>query len=189
MMRRGSKQRGATMLEALIALVVLSTGTAAIAELLGYVSKSQGTARFQGASLDLYATISAEIQDAHCDVQPDGVTEMVDPGLAPTAGAWVDAPVAGSKIVTVGQMPQFSPPVAVRYQVSGRTRDVLQSDGTNQTLNNAPPHVDVVVEVRQVMNVPTMDDPAIVDGYWIRSFPIVKVCNLRTDDNGRGEFY
>ena len=189
-MRRGSSQRGATLIEAMIAVVVLVIATAAIAELLRHITRAQTTMSFQSAALDMYARLSAEIQDAHCDVDPAFATIDIDPAL--TAAGWVGAPpfgVApppGSTITSFGVFNEYSPRMNVRFQPQALT----QSDGDGNASLDGPPTIVVLIEVRQITNEATQDDPTVTDGYWIRTYPVTKLCNIRLEpNNGRGEFY
>lgn len=199
-MRRGSvtrgkrNTRGATLIEALIAVVVLALGTAAIAELLKYTSDAHRTMSFQTASIDLYARLAAEIQDAHCDVDDVDFTVInIDPGLTQGDGVFVgDAPFgaavppAGSKIQSAGIFREYTPDLSVRYQATW----VPAIDANVDGLLDGPPGYNIDVEVRQITGDATQDNPATLDGYWIRNYPISKVCNIRLEDtNGRGEFY
>lgn len=189
-MRRGASQRGATLIEAMIAVVVLVVATAAIAELLRHITRAQTTMSFQSAALDAYARLAAEIQDAHCDVDPTFATIDIDPALV--APGWVGdppfgaAPAPGSTITAFGLFDEYSPKMNVRFQ----PQPLTQSDGNANASLDGPPTITVLIEVRQMTNDAAQDDPALTDAYWIRTYPVTKLCNVRLEpNNGRGEFY
>ncbi len=176
--RRG--RRGATLIEALVALAALGVGTAGIASLISHLSKVHRREAFQTASLDMLATFSTQVRDAACDVLP-GTTTLVqgptDPGFFGVG--YQTTPIVGSSITLVGDV-AGTPPMRLSYNA---VREVVP-------LNFAgPPSFDVSFRIREITNDPTLDDPNVTEGYWIRNFTVKKVCNLRTEQDGRGEFY
>jgi hypothetical protein len=104
-----------------------------------------------------------------------------DPGLVLTAPAWVTAPVPGSSILYVGNFVDRVPAINVSYMVAPETVPV-----------NVPPPLapglEISVRIREIMNDPLKDDPNLVNGYWIRVFPVKKTCTLRYDATSRGEY-
>lgn len=175
-MRRVARRarRGATLIEALIALAALAVGSAGVVSLLTYVTQANRRAAFQNRSLEIIAELSTQIRDVHCDIRPDGTT-IRDPGLAAVTHA---IPIAASGITLVGDL-GGTPPIRVQYVVSD----------SNLAGFGGPPGIDIDVQIREIMNDPNKDDPTVLVGYWIRTFVVKKVCNFRLDDAGRGEFY
>lgn len=176
--RRG--RRGATLIEALVALAALGIGTAGIASLISHLSKVHRRQAFQTSSLDVLATFSTQVRDATCDLLPNTVSLTsgpADPGLL--APGWQAGPVRGSAITTVGRI-DGSPPILVSYN------SVLVAVPPTFA---GPPSFDVQVRIREITGDPTLDDPNVTQGYWIRDFTVKKVCNLRLEADGRGEFY
>src|SRR5258706_7360050 len=90
--------RGMTLVEAVLAIGVLAMGLAGISGLLAHVSTASHKSSFLNASLDAFTKISAQVQNAACDMAPGG--PQVDPRL--TTGACVPAFIAGSEINAVG---------------------------------------------------------------------------------------
>lgn len=182
-MRRAS--RGMTLLESMIALLVMATGVAGLFGMIKHVQGANQNLAFQNASLDAFARLSAQLRDAQCDY-PASMTPIplvpgtTDPGLTAGLGAWFGAagPAAGSSITFVGSpttnplMAQFTPPIAVDYMV---TQDPA-----------SPPSLQIDVRVREIKRNATQDNAALVNGSWIRVFPVQKVCNPRWDPQGRG---
>jgi type II secretory pathway pseudopilin PulG len=178
--RGRSAQRGATLIEALIALAALGVGAAGVLSLLVTVTRTNERLGFHNRSVELAAEVAAQIQDAACDVRVGDLVVSAasrDPGLAP--GGPYDAPLPGSGIRTVGDL-DGRPPIRIRYTVAEEDR-ALAPEG--------PPALDVTIEIREITRDPARDDPAVINGYWIRRFPVKKICNLRLELSGRGEYY
>ncbi|MCC7381221.1 MAG: prepilin-type N-terminal cleavage/methylation domain-containing protein [Deltaproteobacteria bacterium] len=190
-------QRGTTLVEAMVAVVVLSVGTAAITELLRSISTANRRMDFQTTSLDIFGEFAAQVQDAPCDMFP-GVAAPVndgstDPGLllAPPPPGWQEiVPVAGSAITMVGD---FGPATGVaatqnrllNYRVRYNAQPSAPPVG-----GAGVPAFDLQVEIREITFDPLKDAPATTDGYWIRTFPLKKICNVRTEpEDGRGAYY
>lgn len=184
-MRRRSHhhQRGATLIEAMIAAVILAVGTAAVTELLKQVSIANRRMTFQTTALDTFTAIASQIQDATCDVPPGAAVPgalTTDPGLwaaISNIGTWQNAPVAGSGITTLGDLT-----LVKAYPIRATFRAVAAP-----APGLGPPNFDLEVEVREIMRDAVLD--AAVEGYWVRTYPVKKVCNRRTEAQGRGEFY
>ncbi|MFO0726906.1 MAG: prepilin-type N-terminal cleavage/methylation domain-containing protein [Myxococcota bacterium] len=180
---RLKNRRGATLIEAMIAMVVIAVGTAAVTELLRQVSQANRRMNFQTTAVDVFTAVATQIQDATCDVPPGAAAPgalTTDPGLwdaISNAGTWRTAAVAGSVINRLGDLSAVMPlPIQVQIRQNGAP-----------ALGNGPPAYDFEIEVRELMHDAAKD--AATEGYWIRTYPVKKVCNLRLEDIGRGEFY
>ena len=179
---------GATLIEALIAMAALGVGAAGVFTLLAHVSQTNRRAAFQTRSLDIASEFATQVRDAACDV-PQGAIAVspasTDPGLNqqnwyPGTGVTIDQPAAPiGSFNLVGFLPGI-PPVHVSYRATAEAGTVA-IDG--------PPAFDVEVRIREVTGDPDKDDPNVVTGFWMRTFPIKKVCNIRLELNGRGEYY
>ncbi|MCA9548646.1 MAG: hypothetical protein KC933_01340 [Myxococcales bacterium] len=176
-----------TLMEALIAVVVMATAMVGIFGMINHVQGANRTLDFQNAALDAFARVAAQIRDAQCDFParvPAFTPATTDPGLV-NFGLWQGVPggpVANSAITFVGDaasnpaLAEYVPPIAVDYVVN-----LAPPPGPL-----APPTLRVDVRVRQIMNDAAKDNPALTDGYWIRMFPVEKVCAARQDQFGRG---
>lgn len=192
-MRSTNTQRGMTLVETMVSVVVLTIGVASIFNLLGHMSSSQRSLSLTGHGVDLYSQLSAEIRDAHCDFQatdPPGAFS-IDPGLALVPpNTWVDdlaPPPPTSTIRAFGLRNDVKPTMRISYRV----RPVGAFTGARAATQLLAYEVDI--RVREVMNDPVRDAPAREDGYWIKMFTIEKLCNGRVDpptasQSGRGEF-
>lgn len=177
--------RGMTLLEAIIAVLVLVTGVAALMGMIINVENANRSMALQHASLDILARLSAQIRDAECDFMPAvGLgAGTSDPTF--TTGAtstWLTTPVPGSSITLLGDA--TTNPALVDYvpsvSVAMRVRP--------EVAVNATPSFQIDVQVRQIMRNSAQDDVNLVDGYWIRVYPVQKLCNARTDATQRGEY-
>ena len=200
-MRRVS-ERGVTLLEAMIALTVLVTGIAALFGLINHVHSANRTMAYATSSIDVFAQISAQIRDARCDFDADnppgpGTVDaaLTDPGLASVlGGAWVSGPIGGSQISLIGDLdgsnpalPKLVPPLRVDYRVQVEDTAKLTAQDGNAPVPNAP-SLEVDVRIRELTGDPARDNPALEDAYWIRTFPVKKLCNPRLDETSRGEY-
>lgn len=190
MMRRRRSQAGLTLLEAVLALAVFSTGVAALFGMISNVSNANRSSSFHRNSLDLFARLSAQIRDAQCDydgntVPPVFDPALTDPGLAPTAGfIGVGGPVGGSAITAVGNttsnavyFQEYVPPMQAEYQVTL----------VAPTFPNEPPSLQVDVRIREITFDAAKD--AMIAAPWIREYPIQKACAPRYDGQPRGAFF
>lgn len=172
-----------TLLEAVFAVGVLAIGFVGVAGLLSNVSATNRSSAFLNASLDVFATISAQIQNAPCDHRPGGNNR--DPGL--TVGPWITAPVANSEITHVGLLDAArtgaTAPIRVAYNV------VLIAPGNcpNPCTQGDTYRVDVQLCDQSDPGRMACATPQV--GYWVRTFQVSKTCTVRLDDTGRGEFY
>jgi hypothetical protein len=166
-----------TLIEAMIAIAVLATGTAAVASMLTTVNAATKKASFQTQALDLFVAFSTQVQDAACYYLPDGTTD-IDPGLAVNAGGY-GAPVPGSAITLVGGWPSVGPQkLTLLYNVlAGPPPPAI-------------PSYDILVQICEVATLDRVNSAACVfgvGGSTVRSFPLHKVCTYRADQLGRGE--
>jgi hypothetical protein len=162
-----------TLVETMIALVVLATGIAAIFGMVAHVSRANRTMVLQTRSVDAYAQLAAEIQNAQCDFNPVDGTRIVDPGLAP--GTYTVA-VANSAIQHVGVtdgtvLPATVPQMAIQYQVTDVT---VPGPG-------ALPALEIEIQISELNAVGQVGD-------GLRRYPVRKICNARLDETRRGEF-
>jgi prepilin-type N-terminal cleavage/methylation domain-containing protein len=182
-----ASRRGMTLVEAIIAMLVLTIGVAGIYNLLGSISGSQHNLRLNSQGLDLYSRIASEIKDSVCDypAQLAGVPivpaqAVRDPGLL-TENIWIPAVVAqpaGSRIRTIGDFDGDGAPTAAAnavLRVDYRVRSLA-------LVNVNPLTYEIDVRVRQIQGDPVRDAPALENGTWIRVFTVQKVCNARTED-------
>lgn len=181
-----------TLIETMLALVVLVTGIAAVFGMANHVQTANNNLKFQTLTLDYFARISAQIRNARCDfpaslptVAPGDL--ITDPGLnpglagvAPAFGGWVVAPTGSITLVGVtdgAALPLTVPRLQIAYRMSLDTT----------TVPNIPSY-DIEVQIREITNDPARDNINLVDGHWIRVYPISKVCNARLDEQARGEY-
>jgi type II secretory pathway pseudopilin PulG len=175
-------RRGVTLIEAMIALGALAIGTAGVASMMTNVSNATKKASFQTQALDVFAAFSTQVQDATCDVLPDGTTDA-DPGLAVNAGGYTAA-VAGSAVTLVGAWPGLPPAqkLTVLYSVTP----------TPGLPVGAPPAFDLTVQICEFNSHDEILAAAAPCAWglragWVRVFPLHKVCTFRLDQTGRGE--
>lgn len=184
--QRSGRQRGMTLLEAMIAVMVLAVGLVGLFGLIEGVQDAHRRSQFDVIALDAFSRLSAQIADAQCDfpaTTPGSLAAAtLDPGLNP-AGVWVGHPAAvpGSTIVAIGDLAD----VSVRSRVQYRVRDVT---GSNPAFAAAAPKLEVEVRIRQLMGdgATGPDAEALEEGYWIRIYPLEKVCAPRLLPPGAG---
>jgi type II secretory pathway pseudopilin PulG len=183
--RRSHRERGVTLVETMIALIVLSTGVAAVFGMVTHVTTANRSLTFQANSLDVFARVAAQIQDTQCDFPTTG-PPVIDPGLLVAQNTWITAPVGNSAISFIGvtdgvDLPELTQPkMRIEYQLSRETPGPPTPDAFN-----------INVRVREITNDPVKDAlgfaPSIFDGgHWIRVYPVKKVCVPRVDDLVRG---
>lgn len=191
---RSRRNRGAALLESVIALGVLAAGTAAVMALVTEVHRAGTKSTFHTSALDLFAAFSAQVRNAACDVSPlslgtgpNGAT--TDPGIMPGAYTGVPA-VPGTAITLVGDFigpTQLlsAPPMRLTYTV---TESLPRSV-------DAAPLLEIDVTIRELTRDAAKD--ALALSPWARNFRLAKVCTLRSDNGtacgtppcGRGEYY
>jgi type II secretory pathway pseudopilin PulG len=180
------QQLGMTLIEAVIAALILGLSVTAIVGMITRVEQANGQAAFSTKSLDALATIASQIRDAQCDYSAadDVVVSLatlpvatVDPGLLVGAG-WQTAPVPNSVIDYVGDRVELMPPIQIAYQVV---------DGTGADVAGipAPVAIDAEIRIRHIQQgVDEADWPE-------RIFPVAKVCTVRlqaVNQRARGEY-
>lgn len=193
MRRRARKyRRGATLIEAMVAVAVLGIGTAAAAGLIQMVAKAKQQMAFQRRATEMYQLFTAQLEDASCDVDITGAAMGAIDGALTAPPGFLNAgcgpaPCGGcpaaSTVTTCGDMMTFAPIVNVSWQV-----DAGPIGGP--AVNAAPPEYHLTLRVRAVTNDP-VKDAAASTGTHVRNFPVNKICNIRTDADPllrRGEF-
>lgn len=183
MKRRSNKStRGVTLVETMIALIVLATGIAALFGMATHVQTANRSLSFQTQSVDIFSRLTAQFRDARCDFDPVNPAVLIlDPALNQATGAWINTPSGSISYVgdTGGPtqtLPQTVPAMRIDYRL---TRDL--------SAPNVPAFI-VDIRVRELMIDPAMNDPNMESGYWIRTYPMVKTCNARLEGTARGEF-
>lgn len=191
---RRRRNRGAALLESVIALGVLAAGTAAVMTLVTEVHRAGNKSNLHTTSLDLFAAFSAQVRNAACDVSPLNLgtgpaAATTDQGLMP--GIYTGTPaLVNSAITLVGDFtgPRqlvSAPPMQLRYTVTeAMPRSV-----------DAPPLLEIDVTIRELTGDAAKDSLAMSP--WARNFRLTKVCTLRSDNGtacgsppcGRGEYY
>lgn len=187
-----SRRRGATLVESLIALVVISVGTAAITELLKYISEASRRMAFQSTALDVYGEVVAYVEDARCNVvtqvpRVEQYDPIVQRMIARTDWMWLSR--AGGRLVESAAPPAgpvFSGVAQATAPVWVAIRRVGPPPATNAV---GPPVIAFEVQVRERMHDAGRDSPALESGYWIRILPAKKVCSFRDEVQGRGELF
>jgi Tfp pilus assembly protein PilV len=192
------KQRGMTLLEAVIAIGVLAIGFLGIAALLTSVSAATRKSAFHNYALDVYTAFAAQVQNAKCDFAPSTPTaQTIDTGLL-AAGAWHTAPVAASELSLVGLINALD--AAAGGKSVGATAPVYLAYQANLIPGDCPTPCNQPDSYFIQVSVCDASDPANPcaitgtagynnQGYMVRSFELTKTCTVRLDDNGRGEFY
>lgn len=179
-----------------MALGVLAIGVVALFGMISHIQNANRSMAFQNSSLDAFARIAAQIEDARCDYTPTApafATATKDPGLA-TLDVWIETPAFQSNIDLVGNVdtnPAFPlldsvPALSIRYMVSLEDPASFLAGPTPTA-----PALDIQVEVREYFRDPIRDDPTITDAYYVRNFPVKKLCNARYEAvaaNARGEY-
>ena len=181
-----------TLLEAVFAVLIMVTGVAALMGMIINVENANRSMALQHSSLDVFARISAQIRDAECDLLPGAILDATTsdpaflPGAPPAAGrdaGWIQAPLNGSSITLVGtgdtnpELVDYVPSLIVAYRVRSEAGPVA-----------AAPAFQIDVQVRQRMRDPVMDNINTTAGYWVRVYPVQKMCNRRDDASQRGEY-
>ena len=190
--RARRKRRGSTLVEALIAIAVLGFGTAGIAGLITTVSNANRRLAFQRRANEVFSQFAAQVADARCDcVGPNcpGVDLSQDPALAPAfAGAFITPGMPcvippGSTITMCGDQDTWTPPV----EAAGLPMQLSYTSVLDPAaLPGSPPSYDMLVRIREIR--PNAAENAVADALWVREYPLKKLCTLRMEPNGRGEF-
>lgn len=174
-------QHGGLLLECVIALGVLFTGSAAVVAVLGNVSQTSKQIRFHALALSMFGQLSSEVGAATCNVGPgqNAPTALTaDPGLLVVANQWQTTPVANSNIQTIGAFNNLSPRIVIDYRLNPTVGAPV----------NSPPSFDVQVRIRQVMNDAAKDSLDALNTHWIKTFPVKKTCAFRSQLQSRGGY-
>lgn len=202
---RGSfRSRGISLIEVMIASVVLALGMVATFAMLERVEGANRSFDLTQTANDAYARLAAQIRDAQCDF--DGATPAaapnpatIDDGLERAVGlgyVGVDVPVPQPSTITyVGltdgsqapRIPQTVPPLRIEYQVLREAPPVAAPGAVRAPPPNPGPAYDINVRIRQITGDPARDDPSVENGWWIKHYPVKKVCNARYESSSRGE--
>lgn len=182
-------KRGLTLVEAVVALLILATGLAALFGMITRVNQANESMALQTLALDAFRRITAQIQDARCDVVAQNTTvgaptSVVDPGLNVPLMAWIAAPVPNSDIIFLGDG-NTNPELANK---TPRVRIDYRRTAIAQGVAGVPPTITFDVRVRELRGDAALDAVALENGYWIRIYPVQKLCNVRLDDTARGEY-
>lgn len=190
--RRG--RRGSTLIEALIAVAVLGMGTAGIAGLITTISGANRRLAFQRRANEVFAQFAAQVADAKCDcIGPacPGADLDWDPALDPAfASAFLFpgdpcALPAGTTITMCGDQATWLPPIETAGPPMQLSFTSVQY-APLAPIPGAPPAFDLLVRIREIRN--TVEENTAVNAPWVREYPLKKVCNLRLEPTGRGEF-
>ena len=199
----GRTRRGVSLLEVLIASVVLAVGSLGTFALLDQVESAHRSLDLSRLAREAYARLAAEIRDAQCDYdgsQQPFVLEptTTDPGLLASIDAgWigVDVPIPEASSMTQagrtdGSYPalaQTVPALRIEYRVALESAPVPVPGGTQPPAAQVGPGFDIQIRVRQITRDPDRDDPTVETGWWIRHYPLHKTCNPRYERSRRGE--
>lgn len=199
-MRRRSASRGASLVEALVAIAVLGVGTAAVTNLVTSISEGKRKLAFQTSALELFNRLNSEIQASTCLVYPGNNTPTAlsaDPAFLVPIDTWVPAlgvnpspiaapgtvafPVGAAHTRTLGDFFNVTPPLRVEYQLRPAPVPV-------PALPNNPFAYDVIVRVREIRRNAAEDNADVMSAHYIRTWPIRKACMARTTADSRGGY-
>lgn len=179
------KQRGATLIEVMVAVMVLAVGSVAAMSLATQVVRANEQLNFQSASYEVFNRVAAEIRSSTCHVYPALVAPApgtADPGLLIPAGAWQSVPVGTSVIRSIGNIEHGGAtdgtgmPMIVDYRVQP---DAPANPGELFGF-------DIEVRVREAKFNVAQDTLNATSTYWIRTWPIRKNCVVRSEPASRG---
>jgi len=174
------RQRGATLIEALVAIAVLGVGTASVTSVISAINGARRQISFQTSSLELFNRLDSEIQSSTCLVFQDLLApdaSSADPAFLVPRRAWQITPPVGSRLRTLGDFRDAVPAVRVEYQL-----DDVAAAGPNR-----PPALDILVRVREIRG--TAEDLLdIQSAHYIRTWPIRKACTFRSASESRGGY-
>ncbi len=179
-------------MESLVALVVLSVGTAAITELLKYVSEATRRMAFQSTALDVYGEVVAYVEDARCNVVTQTPRiQQFDPIVQRLVDSpdWMWLARDGGRLVA-STAPPGGPVFSGIAQATAPVWVAIRRVGPPPVVDAVgPPVIAFEVQVRERMHDAGRDDPGVQAGYWIRVLPAKKVCSFRDEVQGRGELF
>jgi hypothetical protein len=189
--------RGATLVEALVAIAVLGVGTAAVTNLVTSISEGKRKLAFQTSALELFNRINSELQASTCLVYPGAVGPTAlstDPAFLVPVDTWVPAlgvnpspigapgtvafPAGAAHTRTLGDFFNVTPPVRVEYQLRP-----APAGGPN-----TPVAYDVIVRVREIRRNAAEDNADVMSAHYIRTWPLRKACMWRTTADSRGGY-
>lgn len=194
MRQRLNPRRGATLIEAMVATVVIAAGTAAVTELLKYVSEASRRMAFQSTALDVYGEVTAYLEDARCNVILPAGTQRFDPLIqalvpgGPTGSDWRWLTRTNGRLEIAAVGPPNAPVFTGIAQGTAPVWVGIRRIGAPAPLTApSPPAFTFEIQVREVMHDAARDNPANTSGFWIRILPTKKVCTFRDEDDARGE--
>ncbi|MBK6684481.1 MAG: type II secretion system protein [Deltaproteobacteria bacterium] len=178
-------RRGATLIEVMVAVVVLAIGSVAAMDLATQVVRANEQLNFQTASYEVFNRVAAEIRSATCHVYPGLVAPApgtADAGLLVPAGAWQSAQAGTSVIRSIGDIEHGAAtdgtgmPMIVDYRVQP---DPPANPGELFGF-------DIEVRVREAKFNVAQDTLNATSTHWIRTWPIRKNCVVRSEAASRG---
>lgn len=202
--RTSRRQRGVTLLEVMMATLILAMGIVATFAMLDRVEGANRSLDLTRTANDAYARLAAQIRDAQCDFDgslpvPALDATTTDAALFNVIGAgWIGVDTAlpqPSTISYVGltdgsnpNLPRTVPPLRIEYRVVNEAAPVAAPGATRLPPPGVGPAFDIDIRIRQLTMDPARDNPAVTDGWWIKHFPMKKVCNARYERTRRGEY-
>lgn len=185
-MRGARARRGASLVEALVAVAVLGVGTAAVTNLMSSISAARRKMAFQTTSLELFNRLNSEIQASTCLVFPGQLVPdltSADPAFLVPVGTWRDTPV-GAHVRTIGNFTNVVPQLRVEYQIPVAPAALAAGPLTN----NQAVAFDIVVRIREITHDAAQDAADVMSTHYIRSWPTRKTCMSRLTADTRGGF-
>lgn len=197
-------RRGFSLLEVMVASMLLAFGIVATFAMLDRVEGANRSLDLTRTANEAFSRLAAQIRDAQCDYDGSQIPGVIDPGttdaglLNAVGAGWVgvDVPVpAPSSITHAGltdgsdpRLPQTVPALRIEYQVANEAPPDVDPAAVRGPPANPGPAFDIQIRVRQLTGDPNMDDPAIGQGWWIKHYPLKKICNARYERTRRGEY-
>lgn len=180
------RRRGFTLVEAMVAVAVLTIGIASVFQLITTLVASQRVLKLNSQGIDLYSRLSSEIRSAQCDFPAAiggapvaSAAATRDPGLM-VENVWIptQAPApAGSLLRTIGNFDGEGLPTA--------GAPILQVDYMVRPVAIAGVNIltyEIDVRVRQIQNDAAQDSVLLTEATWLKIFTVQKACNARIED-------
>lgn len=196
-------RRGVSLLEVVMATMLLAFGIVATFAMLDRVEGANRSLDLTRSANDAYATLAAEIRDAQCDYDGSLPVPAMDPattdvGLFNAVGlGWIGVDTAipqPSSITHAGltdgsdpRLPRSVPALRIEYRVRNEA-PAVPAPGAPAPPPGAGPAFDIDIRIRQLTGNAAQDNPALDQGWWIKHFPLKKVCNARYERTRRGEY-